>query len=78
MVSKEQKLLEKYAPQHAELQTLWDDHKLFEKQVEKMESKPFMTPDEKIRLAELKKQKLDTKTKMYSMLDQLDNKELSS
>ncbi len=64
------KRLEKYSSQDPELKTLWDEHVLFEKQVEKLESKPFRTPSEENELKALKKQKLDNKTRMHILLDQ--------
>ena len=70
MESTELKLLEELAPKHPELQTLWHDHILFKKQLEKLENKPYRTPDEEIQVRELKKQKLDGKTKMVSLLKQ--------
>lgn len=68
-------LLEKYAPQDPELKSLWDDHLLYEKQVEKLESKHFLTPTEQQTLKQLKKQKLEGKTKMMHILDTLKNQE---
>lgn len=64
-------LIAKYAPTHPELQTLWDDHLLFEKQLEKLESRPYLTPTEQQTLKQLKKQKLEGKTKLMDILDQL-------
>lgn len=65
----ELELLNKYAEKDEELKHLWDDHRLYEKQLEKLESKSFLTPDEEIRVKELKKQKLDGKTKLVEKLD---------
>lgn len=69
MEEKELLLLEKYAKEDPELQTLWDEHKLFEKQLAKLEGKAYRTPAEEQQVRELKKQKLDGKTKMVIMLD---------
>ena len=62
-------LLEKYAENDPELKALWDDHLLYEKQIEKLESKPYRTPTEAQTLKQLKKQKLDGKTKFMAILD---------
>ena len=62
-------LLEKYAAQDDELKNLWDEHQLFEKQLEKLESKSYRTPAEEQQMKELKKQKLDGKTKLVALLD---------
>ncbi|OBQ55751.1 DUF465 domain-containing protein [Halodesulfovibrio spirochaetisodalis] len=62
-------LLEKHLPHDENLKALWDEHILFEKQVDKLESKQFLTPQEELSLREIKKQKLDGKTKIQIMLD---------
>lgn len=64
-------LLEKYAAKDPELKSLWDDHVLYEKQVEKLESKSYRTPTEDQTLKQLKKQKLENKTQLMDMLDRL-------
>lgn len=69
MDQKERDLLEKYAAQDEELRTLRDEHALFEKQLEKLEGKPYKTPAEEQQVKQLKKQKLDGKTKMVAILD---------
>lgn len=68
-------LLEKHAPEDPELKSLWDDHLLFEKQIEKLESKSFRTPQEQQSLKLLKKQKLEGKTKLMDILDRLKKEE---
>lgn len=64
-------LLEKYAAKDPDLKSLWDDHVLYEKQVEKLESKSYRTPTEQQTLKQLKKQKLENKTQLMDMLDRL-------
>lgn len=68
-------LLEKYIPTDPELKSLWEDHLLYEKQVEKLESKSFRTPSEQQTLKQLKKQKLEGKTKLMHILDRLKQEE---
>lgn len=68
-------LLEKYAPTDPELKALWDDHVLYEKQLEKLEGKHFLTPSEQQTLKQLKKQKLEGKTKLMNIIDELNKKE---
>lgn len=65
---KELQLLEKYAAQDEELKRLWEEHQLFEKQLEKLESKSFLTPVEEQHKRELKKQKLGGKTRLVALL----------
>ncbi|MDE5832453.1 MAG: DUF465 domain-containing protein [Desulfovibrio sp.] len=67
----ELELLEKYAPEDPELKSLWDDHLLYEKQIEKLESKKILTPAEQQTLKQLKKQKLEGKTRLMDILDSL-------
>lgn len=69
MEQHELRMVEKYAAQDAELKALWEGHVLFEKQLAKLESKAFLTPAEEKTVKELKKQKLDGKTRLLSMLD---------
>ena len=71
----ELELLEKYMPTDPELKSLWDDHLLYEKQLEKLESKNFLTPSEQQTLRQLKKQKLDGKTRLMDILDRLKKEE---
>lgn len=75
MEQREIELLEKYAPENPELKELWEDHILYEKQVEKLESKGFRTPTEDQTLKQLKKQKLEGKTKLHDILDKYSKQE---
>ena len=75
MEKKELELLQKLAPTHPDLKTLWDDHILFEKQLEKLEGKKFLTPVEEQQVRQIKKQKLDGKTKMVALLQEYAAKE---
>ncbi len=67
-------LLEKYSAQDSELKELWDDHVLYEKQLEKLESKAYRTPAEEGTYKQLKKQKLEGKTKLMAILDRYKSK----
>ena len=69
MDQKELELLEKYAPKDEELRALQNEHALYKKQIEKLESKPYRTPAEDIQIKQLKKQKLEGKTKMVAILE---------
>ena len=62
-------LLEKHLHHDDNLKALWDEHILYEKQLQRLESKQFLTPQEEVSKRELKKQKLDGKTKIQIMLD---------
>lgn len=69
MDQRERELLEKYAARDEELRVLQGEHALYEKQLEKLESKPYRTPAEDIQVKQLKKQKLEGKTKMVAILE---------
>lgn len=71
MDQQEKQLLAEHAVNDPELKSLWDDHLLFEKQIEKLESRSYLTPAEQQTLKQLKKQKLDGKTRMMHILDGL-------
>lgn len=75
MEKKELELLEKLAPSHPDLKSLWDDHILYEKQLEKLESKNFLTPNEEQEKRQIKKLKLDGKTKLVALLHEYATKE---
>ena len=69
MEAQELELLEKYASTDPELKSLWEEHMLYEKQLEKL----FKTPAEEQEAKALKKQKLDGKTRLHVMLDKYRN-----
>lgn len=75
MEARDLELLEKYLPQDLELKNLWDEHIIFEKQMVKLENKIVRTPNEETTLKEIKKQKLDGKTKLQIILDRYRNSE---
>ncbi|MDR2825171.1 MAG: DUF465 domain-containing protein [Deltaproteobacteria bacterium] len=68
MDTQEIQLVEKYSVQDTELKRLWEEHQLYEKQLEKLEKKSFLTPVEEKQVRELKKQKLDGKTQLVEHL----------
>ena len=69
MNQQEKDLLLKYAETDTELKELLEEHILFEKKLEKLEAKGFLTPQEQQEVSQLKKQKLDGKTRMFAILD---------
>lgn len=75
MEKKEYELLVQLAPTHPDLKALWDDHILYEKQLEKLESKSYLTPAEEQQARQLKKQKLDGKTRLVLLLNEYAAKE---
>ena len=71
MDQQELKLLKTYAATDPGLKSLWEDHVLYEKQVEKLDGKVFRSPTEEQTLKQLKKQKLEGKTQLMAVLDRL-------
>ncbi len=71
MDEQELKVLESLAPNHPELQELWDKHTLLKKQIDKMESKKFYTPQEEQEMKTLKKEKLEIKTNLHDRIEEL-------
>ncbi len=69
MEAREKELLEKYAETDPELKDAWDDHLLYSKQVSKLEGKHYRTPTEEQTLKQLKKQKLEEKTRLINLLE---------
>jgi len=59
----------KNAESDPDLKAAWEDHILLKKQVEKLESKPFRSPSEEVQLKQLKKQKLEAKTRLADLID---------
>lgn len=61
-------LIEKYSTDDPDLKALWEDHLLYQKQVDKLEMRPYRTPPEEQTLKQLKKQKLEGKTRLENLL----------
>jgi uncharacterized protein YdcH (DUF465 family) len=68
MEERDMQLIEKYSPTDPDLKALWEDHLLYQKQVDKLEMRPYRTPSEDQTLKQLKKQKLDGKTRLENLL----------
>ena len=68
MEERDIQLIEKHSATDPDLKALWDDHILYQKQVDKLEARPYRTPMEEQTLKQLKKQKLDGKTRLELLL----------
>ncbi len=69
MEQHEIELIEKYSGKDVELKSLWDLHLDYERQLEKLQKKPALTPVEETEIKELKKKKLAGKTKLQQLLE---------
>jgi len=70
----ELELLAKYGEKDEELKKLWDEHIMYEKQLEKLENKSFLTPEEESEIKRIKKQKLHGKTRINEILEKYKSK----
>ncbi|MDD4648785.1 MAG: DUF465 domain-containing protein [Desulfoplanes sp.] len=68
MEQRDLELIAQYCDQDEELKALWEQHIAFEKYLEKMSSKPFLTPEENVELKSVKKQKLAGKTSILALI----------
>ncbi len=71
MEQRDIELLNQFCDQDAELKTLWEEHLFYEQQLDKLDRKPFLTPDEERVAKEIKKKKLSGKTKIQAKLDRI-------
>ena len=70
MESKDEALLKKHLEKNEELKVLWGQHQKYEKQLEKIDRKPFLTPEEKVEKKRLQLAKLAGKTRIEVILKQ--------
>ena len=69
MEAQDLELIQKYEADDPEVKALWDQHVVYEKMLEKLESKTYLSPTETQEVKELKKKKLAGKTKLQGLLD---------
>ncbi|MDD3310862.1 DUF465 domain-containing protein [Pseudodesulfovibrio sp.] len=69
MESKDLELIEKYGIEDVQLKALWEQHVTYEKMLDKLESKSYLSPTEMQEMKELKKKKLAGKTTLQTLLD---------
>ncbi len=51
-----------------ELKVLWEAHQEYEKKIEVLQSKRYLTPEEEVELKRLKREKLKGKDRIYEIL----------
>lgn len=69
MEPRDLEIIEKFSTEDMELKSLWDQHVVYEKMLEKLEGKSYLSPTETQEMKELKKKKLAGKTKLQTILD---------
>ncbi|MGE4553038.1 MAG: DUF465 domain-containing protein [Desulfovibrionaceae bacterium] len=62
-------LIEKISAEDPEIKDLWVQHQEFERMIEKLEAKPYLSPTQTQEIKQLKKKKLAGKTKLQFLLD---------
>lgn len=68
MEKSDMELIEKYRQDDQELGTLWDEHCDFERQLDKLERKPFLSPEEQQTRNLLKRRKLAGRDQIENIL----------
>lgn len=69
MEPRDLEIIEQFSAEDMELKSLWDQHVVYEKMLEKLEGKSYLSPTETQEMKELKKKKLAGKTKLQTILD---------
>ncbi|WP_291322455.1 DUF465 domain-containing protein [Desulfonatronospira sp.] len=69
MEQRELDLIAEYSEEDEELKRLWENHQMFEKQLERYENKHFLTPSEEMEVKDIKKKKLAGKTRLHALLE---------
>ncbi|CCO24806.1 DUF465 domain-containing protein [Maridesulfovibrio hydrothermalis] len=69
MEQKDIDLIEQLVGQDSEIDSLWAQHKNYQKIIDKMERKSYLNETETQEVKELKKKKLAGKTKLHALLE---------
>lgn len=68
MENQDLELIAELSDKNPEVKILWEEHLLYEKQLDKLEKKSHLTPEEDRIIKEVKKKKLAGKTKLLNIL----------
>jgi hypothetical protein len=68
MEEKDKLLIEKHIDNDEELKSYVDEHMLFEKQLDELNKKPFLTQEEEVRRKKIKKLKLAGRDRIEMIL----------
>ncbi|NJB66648.1 hypothetical protein GGQ74_000288 [Desulfobaculum xiamenense] len=71
MEKKDLEIIAQLSDKNPEIKILWEEHQLYEKQLDKLEKKAYRTPEEDRVIKDLKKKKLSGKTRLQTILDRL-------
>ena len=64
--------IERLLPGHDELRRLWDEHRLLEDELSRLDGQRFLTPAERLRRKQLQKAKLVGRDRIQAILDASD------
>jgi uncharacterized protein YdcH (DUF465 family) len=68
MEQRDEELIQALVPQHSELKAAYDEHARLKTEVEKLASKPYLSPADETTRKELQKRKLAEKDKIMRIL----------
>ncbi|BBD07474.1 DUF465 domain-containing protein [Desulfovibrio ferrophilus] len=68
MEKQDLELIAELSDMNPEVKILWEEHLLYEKQLDKLDKKSHLTPEEDRVVKEVKKKKLTGKTKLLNIL----------
>lgn len=68
MEKRDLELIEKYSPKDEVLAGLYEEHLNYEKELEGLENRSYLTADDQFRLRDLKKKKLAGRDRMEAIL----------
>jgi uncharacterized protein YdcH (DUF465 family) len=69
MESQDLTLIEQHMDQDPEIKALYEQHREYERILEKFEGRPYLSPTQMQEIKQLKKKKLAGKTKLQFLLD---------
>ncbi|WP_168194232.1 DUF465 domain-containing protein [Thermodesulfobacterium sp. TA1] len=61
-------LVKRFAEKYPEINDLFEKHQKLENKVDELSQKAYLTPEEEIKLKELKREKLYIKEKIYKII----------
>lgn len=70
MEAHDQTLVQQLFDGNARFRMLYEEHNLLERELERLDQKPFLTPDEEFERKKMQKLKLAGKDEMEQILDQ--------
>lgn len=70
MEAQEKALIEKLVPENPELASLVSEHKTLKAQLQEMNSRPYLSPEEDLERKKMQKAKLAAKDRIQNILDQ--------